>query len=83
MVFGMVARDNPDKGWRECIEAFKKIEISYNVAIILVGEGKYLNQLKLKSTYCQEIMTTFQNYLRFSANLPYVTLLLDVGRLSQ
>ena len=58
MVFGMVARDNPDKGWRECIEAFKKIEISYNVALILVGEGKYLHQLKREYSYVKRLYFT-------------------------
>ena len=58
MVFGMVARDNPDKGWRECIEAFRKIEISCNVALILVGEGKYLHQLKREYSYVKHLYFT-------------------------
>ena len=58
MVFGMVARDNPDKGWRECIEAFRKIEISCNVALILVGEGKYLHQLKREYSYVKRLYFT-------------------------
>ncbi len=46
MVFGMVARDNPQKGWRECIEAYRKIGKQYNTALVLVGDGDYLNELK-------------------------------------
>ncbi|BAZ47948.1 hypothetical protein NIES4103_05530 [Nostoc sp. NIES-4103] len=48
IVFGMVARGIPDKGWAEAIQAFEDIHCRSNkkVNLILVGESEYISSLK-------------------------------------
>jgi len=75
-VFGMVARDNPKKGWRECIEAYRKIEEKYNVALVLVGEGDYLNKLKKQYSHVNNIF-----FAGFSPNPVDLIQDFDVGLL--
>jgi len=56
---GMVARGTPQKGWQLLINAFLKLPP--NTKLLLVGGGKYINELKIK--YASEkriIFTGFQ-----------------------
>jgi glycosyltransferase involved in cell wall biosynthesis len=48
VVFGMVARGIPEKGWEEAILAFKRAEkeISAPIYLILVGDSEHLQHLK-------------------------------------
>ncbi len=48
VVFGMVARGVPEKGWEEAILAFQQAEKELNapVFLILVGDSPHLQQLK-------------------------------------
>lgn len=43
-VFGMVARDIPEKGWQSAIDAFLVLE--KHAQLVLVGGGRYLDSLK-------------------------------------
>ena len=48
IVFGMVARGIPEKGWSEVIKAFQLMlsKTCKDIRLILVGSGPYLNKLK-------------------------------------
>jgi glycosyltransferase involved in cell wall biosynthesis len=47
-VFVMVARGIQEKGWLEAIKAFRLVRARYQqAALLLVGEGEYLNKLRL------------------------------------
>ncbi|AFZ29472.1 glycosyl transferase group 1 [Gloeocapsa sp. PCC 7428] len=48
LVFGMVARGIPEKGWFELIQAFEQVMYStqQEVHLILVGDSEYLQNLK-------------------------------------
>jgi glycosyltransferase involved in cell wall biosynthesis len=50
-VFVMVARGIAEKGWKEAIEAFQRIHSKFSAtALLLVGDGEYLQQLKANSS---------------------------------
>jgi len=47
-IFGMVARGDEIKGWKELLEAFELLQqqTKVNVELVIVGDGVYLNTLK-------------------------------------
>lgn len=48
LVFGMVARGVPEKGWEPVIKAFQQLQAAVDrpMSLVLVGEGDVLNQLQ-------------------------------------
>jgi glycosyltransferase involved in cell wall biosynthesis len=48
VVFGMVARGIPEKGWKETLEAFQKIQllVGKQLHLVLVGSSDYLSDLQ-------------------------------------
>jgi glycosyltransferase involved in cell wall biosynthesis len=50
IVFGMVARGIPEKGWEEAIQAFRRVEEKaiLPVCLILGGDSNFLQQLKIQ-----------------------------------
>lgn len=48
IVFGIVARGIPEKGWEEGIEAFERVRkrTEKHICLLLVGGGEYLDSLK-------------------------------------
>jgi glycosyltransferase involved in cell wall biosynthesis len=47
-LFGMVARGIEAKGWRQAVEAFSSLQ-RQDAALMLVGEGPFLDQLKAEA----------------------------------
>ncbi len=48
-IFIMVARGIKEKGWLEVISVFKKVRAAYqDTALLLVGDGSYLEDLKIQ-----------------------------------
>ncbi|PSB59044.1 glycosyltransferase family 4 protein [Chamaesiphon polymorphus] len=52
IIFGMVARGIPEKGWKEAIEAFKLLPatVDRELHLILVGDSQHLQELKAELT---------------------------------
>lgn len=50
LVYGMVARGIPEKGWEEAIQAFRRVENEsiVPVCLILGGDSNFLQQLKIQ-----------------------------------
>jgi L-malate glycosyltransferase len=60
IIFGMVARGIPEKGWEIAIKAFFKCsELNKNIFLILVGEGDYLRKLEAQYKHHTIIFTGF------------------------
>jgi L-malate glycosyltransferase len=64
IVFGMVARGIPEKGWSETIQAFHKLPTNSQQErhLILVGESKYLDELQSELTETQLKHIHFTGY---------------------
>lgn len=45
LLFGMVARGIRQKGWQEAIDAFASLDAADRAALVLVGEGPFLDDL--------------------------------------
>lgn len=80
LIFGVVARDLPEKGWEQTIIAFQNLQKKYphkNTNLVLVGEGDYLDTLYQKYGKNQSI-----KFVGFSKNpLEWVSIF-DVGILA-
>jgi glycosyltransferase involved in cell wall biosynthesis len=61
LIFGLVARDIPEKGWVEAIQAFENIQTKYpekEIYLLLMGGGKFIDELKHKYFYNKHIIFT-------------------------
>ncbi|MBF89556.1 MAG: hypothetical protein CMG75_07795 [Candidatus Marinimicrobia bacterium] len=48
LVYGMVGRGIPEKGWEIAIKAFLEMNLDKQAHLVLIGWSKYLNELKTK-----------------------------------
>jgi|TARA_Y100000310_G_scaffold174564_1_gene174592 glycosyltransferase involved in cell wall biosynthesis len=77
MIYGMVARSHPDKGWSECIKAFERVvQVNPDVGLILVGSGEYLDQLRQRHSQTKNLF-----FVGYSANPIDWIQIFDVGLL--
>jgi glycosyltransferase involved in cell wall biosynthesis len=77
LVFGMVARGIPEKGWVELIQAFQQVlpTTQQQVHLILVGDSKYLRNLKASLNNLADKI----HFVGYSADPNYWIECFDVG----
>lgn len=80
LVFGIVARGIPSKGWAEAIEAFKLAQASSEkeMHLILVGGGDYLSSLEQS---LDPQVTSYVHFVGYSSEPNYWIESFDVGLL--
>ena len=76
MVFGMVARGIPEKGWQYALDSFEILQQTHpNSHLILVGDSEYLTQLKAENN------SVAVHFVGFARNPVDWVRLFDVGLL--
>ena len=80
VVFGMVARGIPEKGWAEAIQAFALVQslVDTNLNLILVGESAYLTSLKQS---LDENLDSIIHFVGYSSEPNYWIEGFDIGLL--
>lgn len=76
IVFGMVARGIPEKGWQYALDSFRTVHaLQPESHLILVGESEYLTQLQAENT------TPAVHFVGFARNPVDWVRLFDIGLL--